>query len=190
LFEKYGAQPKKSALQDSTLVEESEQYVEYDEAGNIKSLIKQTPKSKYVEDVYINNHTSVWGSWWADFVWGYECCHSTIKNSYCTGDQGKIAFDEAAKLRTAADLEIAESEQVPRHGAWREEEELEQHVPNRVEDNCKVTLSTKADAERRKRTLDEMKGSITKEDMEEYKRTRTQANDPMANLLGKDELLS
>ncbi|KAK5111881.1 hypothetical protein LTR62_004613 [Meristemomyces frigidus] len=38
----------------------------------------------YVEDVLINNHTSVWGSWWEDFMWGYACCHSTMKKSFCT----------------------------------------------------------------------------------------------------------
>jgi hypothetical protein len=27
---------------------------------------KAVPKSKYEEDVFINNHTSVWGSWWKD----------------------------------------------------------------------------------------------------------------------------
>lgn len=35
--------------------------------------------------MYINNHVSVWGSYWANGQWGYKCCHSFIKNSYCTG---------------------------------------------------------------------------------------------------------
>ena len=39
--------------------------------------------------MYPSNHHSVWGSYWKDGVWGYQCCHSTIKNSYCTGDRGK-----------------------------------------------------------------------------------------------------
>lgn len=54
------------------------------------------PKSKYEEDVYINNHTSVWGSWWKDHQWGYKCCKQTIKNSYCTG----LAGIEAAEAST------------------------------------------------------------------------------------------
>lgn len=56
------------------------------------------PKSKYEEDVYINNHTSVWGSWWKDQQWGYKCCQQTIKNSYCTGVAGIEAAEEAADL--------------------------------------------------------------------------------------------
>ncbi len=45
-------------------------------------------KSRYEEDVLVNNHTAVWGSWWRDGTWGYACCHSCVKNSYCTGKVG------------------------------------------------------------------------------------------------------
>jgi hypothetical protein len=43
--------------------------------------------------VYVNNHTSVWGSWYdtASSTWGYACCHSTVHISYCTGEAGKQA---------------------------------------------------------------------------------------------------
>jgi pre-mRNA-processing factor SLU7 len=43
--------------------------------------------------VYVNNHTSVWGSWYdtASMTWGYGCCHSTVHISYCTGEAGKQA---------------------------------------------------------------------------------------------------
>jgi pre-mRNA-processing factor SLU7 len=46
-------------------------------------------KSKYPENVYINDHTSVWGSWWnEDLGWGYACCHNNIKMSMCLGQKG------------------------------------------------------------------------------------------------------
>lgn len=48
-------------------------------------------RSKYEEDVYINNHTAVWGSWWQDGMWGYACCRQTTKNSYCLGSAGQQA---------------------------------------------------------------------------------------------------
>ncbi len=51
-------------------VTESEHFVEYDEAGLIKGAPRKAGKSKYAEDVYINNHTSVWGSWWHNFKCG------------------------------------------------------------------------------------------------------------------------
>ena len=59
------------------------------------------PKSKYEEDVYINNHTSVWGSWWKDHQWGYKCCKQTIRNSYCTGSAGIEAAEAATDLMKA-----------------------------------------------------------------------------------------
>lgn len=37
---------------------------------------------------YHNNHTSVWGSYWKDGQWGYRCCHSLMKNTYCVGAKG------------------------------------------------------------------------------------------------------
>lgn len=75
-------------------------------------LLKEAslPKSKYEEDVYINNHTSVWGSWWKDHQWGYKCCQQTIKNSYCTGAAGIEAAEAAADLMKANVARKAASE--------------------------------------------------------------------------------
>lgn len=51
-------------------------------------------KSKYEEDVLVNNHIFVWGSYWFLNQWGYKCCHTFVKNSYCTGEAGKRANQE------------------------------------------------------------------------------------------------
>lgn len=59
------------------------------------------PRSKYEEDVFINNHTTVWGSWWKDHQWGYKCCKQTIRNSYCTGTAGIEAAEAAGDLMKA-----------------------------------------------------------------------------------------
>lgn len=47
------------------------------------------PKSKYEEDLYPGNHSSVWGSWYnrEEEKWGYACCHQCVKNAYCLADQ-------------------------------------------------------------------------------------------------------
>ena len=44
--------------------------------------------SRFEEDVFPGNHTSVWGSWYdkASHSWGYACCHATMKTTYCTGE--------------------------------------------------------------------------------------------------------
>lgn len=184
LLEKYGGQEfmQKDPLRDVAAITESERFVEYDERGLIKGAPKVKAKSMYPEDVMINNHTSVWGSWWKDFKWGYACCHATIKNSYCTGEDGKRALEEADRLRETGE---ADSEEVPKRIAWKEEEAREEHVPNAVEDDGKA----KADAKVRKRALEDMRNGGTEEEMEEYRRKRIQRDDPMKSLLGKDELV-
>lgn len=177
LAEKYGTQEK--FTDDSlrkTAVTENERYVEYDERGGIKGAPKIKAKSKYPEDVLLNNHTSVWGSWWSNFQWGFACCHSTVKNSYCTGEAGKEAFELADRMRTGADLD-----EVPKEIAWKEEAVLEEHVPNAPDRAEKA----KNDAASRKRALDEMTGGVNEEEMEEYRRKRTMAADPMAAYLSK-----
>jgi hypothetical protein len=181
LLEKYGEQkPFQDEKLKKAAITESERYVEYDERGRIKGAPKVKAKSKYPEDVFINNHTSVWGSWWANFQWGYACCHSTVKNSYCTGEAGKAAFEQADRLRTAADFV-----EVPKALAWKEEEALEEHVPNGVDNDRKAAQ----DAAKRKRTREEMASGVTEEEMDEYRRKRTMANDPMAAYLSKDEVV-
>jgi pre-mRNA-processing factor SLU7 len=105
LLEKYGGAQKSMApaLREAA-VTESERFVEYDDYGAIKGAPKTIAKSKYPEDVYLNNHMSVWGSWWSNFQWGYACCHSYIKNSYCTGEDGKKAWESAERQRTGVGL--------------------------------------------------------------------------------------
>ena len=184
LLEKYGGEQhmQPSQLRDMAVVE-NERYVEYDETGAIKGAPKAEAKSKYPEDVFLNNHASVWGSWWSNFQWGYACCHSTIKNSYCTGEEGKIAFEEANKIRTGGELEyvpsLAAIELAKDNGTRSGEEE--QPLENQVD--------RKPEAVVKKRTLTEMKGGVSEEELEAYKRSRAMTDDPMAKLLGTDELL-
>ncbi|CAL9226295.1 unnamed protein product [Arabidopsis halleri] len=80
---KYG----NAATQDEILMElllgQSKRQVEYDLAGRIlKGHVVVLPKSKYKEDVHVNNHNSVWGSWWKGHKWGYKCCQLTVRNRF------------------------------------------------------------------------------------------------------------
>ena len=171
----------------ASAVSSNETYVEYDERGRIKGQPEKKEKSMYPEDVLINNHTSVWGSWWKDFKWGYACCHSTVKNSFCTGDEGKKAAEEAEKFSKALTLPSAEEAgngvEVSKADAQVEEEANEKHIPNGMDRPEKQ----KMDESRRR--LDEMRAGVTEEQMEKYMREKTNKNDPMAAILGKDELI-
>ncbi len=37
------------------------------------------------------NFQTIWGSYWKDGKWGFKCCHSFVKESYCTGAAGQDA---------------------------------------------------------------------------------------------------
>jgi pre-mRNA-processing factor SLU7 len=173
LLDRYGsaADTIPAALKDMT-VTESERFVEYDEVGLIKGAPKSIARSKYPEDVFINNHTTVWGSWWSNFSWGYACCHSFVKNSYCTGEDGIRALEEAERHRTGVNLAEAQ-----------ESGEVAQEEEAAGADSKTSRLTAK------KRTMEEMLAGVSETELEEYRRKRTAADDPMAKYLGKDELV-
>lgn len=185
LLEKYGGEQhlQPSELRDMAVVE-NERYVEYDDSGVIKGAPKLVAKSKYPEDVFLNNHTSVWGSWWSNFQWGYACCHSSIRNSYCTGEEGKRAFEEANFIRTGGGFE-----EVPSTKAVALAEDNGIQMREFVEPLGNREADGKPELMAKKRTMTEMKGGVSEEELEIYKRTRTMTDDPMAKFLGTDELL-
>ncbi|KAI7231225.1 hypothetical protein KC330_g6530 [Hortaea werneckii] len=208
LADRYGVQDTAASDKGKKLagagVTSNENYVEYDARGRVKGLPEKKEKSMYAEDVLINNHTSVWGSWWRDFAWGYACCHSTVKNSFCTGDAGKAAAEEAENFSrgitsTSAPLPTAEeagnAEAVPKDeqveasgvesgaGGQVLDEERTSHIPNQPDKPDKQ----KMDESRRR--LEEMKNGVTEAEMEQYRKEKTNKADPMAGMLGTDELL-
>lgn len=84
-----------------------------------KSNLRRQPiPCKYEENVYINGHTSVWGSYFhkGAFMWGYSDDHSLLKNSYCTGAKGREANDEANLLQygtgVSGSAELAQARKV------------------------------------------------------------------------------
>ncbi|THD26603.1 Pre-mRNA-splicing factor SLU7 [Fasciola hepatica] len=90
ILDRYGGHEHLEALPAELRLGQWETYAEYSPTGRIvKGAEKPTVKSRYEEDVYINNHTSVWGSYWFNGQWGYKCCHSLVKESYCMGEKNK-----------------------------------------------------------------------------------------------------
>jgi pre-mRNA-processing factor SLU7 len=99
------APPKPKAIISSST------YTEYDASG--KPLNAPPPviaKSKYAEDIHPNNHSSVFGSWWEGGVWGYACCHSSVRNSWCAGLEGIEAFREERERKAGVDLLLENGE--------------------------------------------------------------------------------
>lgn len=182
LAEKYGGEQYEKSSSGTVEIFESDRYVEYDPSGAIKGVPQPKAKSKYPEDVLINNHTTVWGSWWTNFQWGYACCHSTTKNSYCTGEEGKRAFEEAKEMRMGGQLEsAAETNSHGHEGKLDDGKATPEIAMADKEGNPEVVA--------KKRTITEMQGGVGEDEMEAYKRSRAMADDPMAKYLGKDELV-
>ncbi|XP_057424716.1 pre-mRNA-splicing factor SLU7-like isoform X2 [Lotus japonicus] len=193
IIQKYGNAAAQEELPKELLLGQTERQVEYDRAGRIiKGLEASLPKSKYEEDVYINNHTSIWGSWWNDHQWGYKCCKQTIRNSYCTGAAGIEAAEAAADLMKAnIDRKVA-SEDTP---APAEEKRLATwgtDVPDDlVLDQKKLDEALRKEDERKREEKDERKrkynvrwnDEVTPEEMEAYRVKKIHHDDPMKDFL-------
>ncbi|RCN35995.1 zinc knuckle [Ancylostoma caninum] len=99
LLSKYGGAEYLESTPKELLFAQTEQYVEYSRKGKVlKGAERAAVKSRYEEDVYPMNHTSIFGSYWKDGKWGYRCCHSFVKNSYCLKEEGLKAESSNAVL--------------------------------------------------------------------------------------------
>ncbi|KAK4366083.1 hypothetical protein RND71_013963 [Anisodus tanguticus] len=170
VMEKYGNAASDETLPRELLLGQSEKEVEYDRAGRIvKGQEMSLLRNKYEEDVYINNHTTVWGSWWKDHQWGYQCCKQTIRNSYCTGAAGVEAAEASADLMKA---NIA-----------RKEAAEDTHVP--VEEQRIPTWGTEVpeDLILDQRRLTETQKKVTPEEMEAYRMKQIHQDDPVKDFI-------
>jgi hypothetical protein len=83
--------------------------VEESEGADAYLRTKRVVKSKYEEDVFANDHTSVWGSWYNKHLgWGYDCCHANEKSAYCVGLKGReraLARELKVKAQEIKELE-------------------------------------------------------------------------------------
>jgi len=98
---KYGGEEYLETVPKGLLNGQTEDYMEYSVTGKIiKGREPPKARSKYDEDVYLGNHTAVWGSWYSTSSgqWGFACCHSTISSSYCAGSAA-IEASEAANMQ-------------------------------------------------------------------------------------------
>ncbi|KAG6724292.1 hypothetical protein I3842_03G253500 [Carya illinoinensis] len=179
ILEKYGNAATDEDLSMELLLGQSERQVEYDRAGRItKGQEKALPRSKYEEDVYINNHTSVWGSWWKDHHWGYKCCKQMIRNSYCIGAAGIEVAEATTDLMKAnithkeATKEITSPMEEKRLATWGTD------IPDDLVLNEKLLAEVlKKEDERRREEREERKrkynvkwnDEVTPEDMDAYR---------------------
>uniref|UniRef100_A0A7N1A7G0 Pre-mRNA-splicing factor SLU7 n=2 Tax=Kalanchoe fedtschenkoi TaxID=63787 RepID=A0A7N1A7G0_KALFE len=193
ILEKYGNAATEENISKELLLGQSERQVEYDRTGRIiQGQEEVIPRSKYEEDVYINNHTSVWGSWWKDHQWGYKCCKQTIRNSYCTSAAGIEAAEAAADLmkenmerkEAAQDMPVQAEEK--RLASWGTDvsHDLVLDEKRLAEALKKEEKKMKEEKNERKRKYNvKYEDEVTAEDMEAYRLKRVHHDDPMKDFL-------
>ncbi|KAG5345540.1 SLU7 factor, partial [Acromyrmex charruanus] len=180
VIERYGGEEHLQAPPKTLLLAQTEHYVEYSRYGKIiKGQDRQVIRSKYEEDVYPNNHTSIWGSYWQDGKWAYKCCHSFIKNSYCTGESGKKAAEAVSnsmpdKIPSMEEVGLDKSNTMDDNHSLNSESSSEDDMKNRTE------LQSKA----AKRKLKKQK---RKENRKNKKRNNAEAEDKLKEALRKEE---
>mmetsp|Transcript_136714 Transcript_136714/g.380994 ORF Transcript_136714/g.380994 Transcript_136714/m.380994 type:complete len:587 (-) Transcript_136714:205-1965(-) len=112
LVQKYGGEEHLNPPKE-LLFAQNDNYVEYSRDGRIlKGRERAFAKSKYEEDVTVGNHSSIWGSWYnsATGLWGFACCHQTLKNSYCIPLKRHDAVEEQPRT------DIADADELQRIG--------------------------------------------------------------------------
>ncbi|CAF1094660.1 unnamed protein product [Rotaria sordida] len=214
LIERYGGEEYLNSIPRELVVEaQTEQYVEYNRFGKvIKGDQRATIKSKYVEDIYENEHTSVWGSYWNNHRWGYACCHSLLRQSYCTGqiiEEKEIEFQIDEKFN-----DINQDKQkslVELHREKLNKQKIQSKISssnNDEQDSLRKKLDKKkiqeaakkieererqaeeiANMDERKRKYNSLKSDIndqrepTEEELEAYRLKKHRHNDPMAQFM-------
>jgi len=122
ILDTYGDASVKQPAPEGLLLGQTEAYSEYDRAGRLlRGAERAAQKSRYEEDVLDQNHTHVWGSFWSGGRWGYACCRSHQKGSYCTGAKG-IAAAAAAGDLMLANLERREAARAAEEAAREQSE--------------------------------------------------------------------
>ncbi|XP_017547487.1 pre-mRNA-splicing factor SLU7 [Pygocentrus nattereri] len=213
ILEKYGGQEHLDAPPRELLLAQTEDYVEYSRHGAvIKGQEKAVARSKYEEDVLINNHTCIWGSYWKDGSWGYKCCHLLVKQSYCTGEAGKktgnstcVPFEEGLddaeeeapktllEMHQEKMKEKKKSKKHKKKDADSSDEEDESKKKEKLkraltaEDQRLKQVAEMMQIDERKRPYNSLKEvrEPTEEEMEAFRMKRSRPDDPMASFLNQ-----
>uniref|UniRef100_A0A4W3ILH1 Pre-mRNA-splicing factor SLU7 n=1 Tax=Callorhinchus milii TaxID=7868 RepID=A0A4W3ILH1_CALMI len=203
ILEKYGGQEHLDAPPRELLLAQTEDYVEYSRHGAvIKGQERAVVQSKYEEDALINNHTSVWGSYWKEGRWGYKCCYSCVKMSYCTGEAGKntvvslVLFIHLYWLQMHKEKQKEERKKKKKKHRKSHSSDSEADDAKKKEKLKKALIAEEARLKQVEQTLqlDERKRAYntiyetkepTEEEMEAFRMKRQRPEDPMASFLGQ-----
>ncbi|KAM6924295.1 pre-mRNA-splicing factor SLU7 [Xenentodon cancila] len=164
ILEKYGGQEHLDAPPRELLLAQTEDYVEYSRHGAVlKGLEKAVARSKYEEDVLINNHTCIWGSYWKDGFWGYKCCRSMVKQSYCTGEAG-IKISSADSTPFEGGLTEPQEEEEPKSLLEMHRDKIKEKKKKKKNKKNKKHGSDSSDSEDEEKKKEKLKKALEAED--------------------------
>ena len=172
ILSKYGGEEHLKAVPKSLLLGQTEQYVEYSADGKVIKGAAIIPRSKWAEDVFLGNHTAIWGSYWRDGRWGFQCCWQFEKNSYCTGDSGKKAMTSVAS-NSSRDEDTTSN-------TFQPEKKIENVQLLKKDD---MQLNDSLDERKRKYNSFAASNDISEEDVEQYHKRRLRDDDPMKDFI-------
>nr|XP_042706725.1 pre-mRNA-splicing factor SLU7 isoform X3 [Chrysemys picta bellii] len=156
----------------------------------------------------------IWGSYWKEGRWGYKCCHSFVKYSYCTGEAGKEIANTASDLPEEKPTEeeymaksktLMEIHQEKQKDEKKKKKKKQKKSPNsdsegeekKKHEKLKKALNAEEarllqvkeimQLDERKRPYNSMYETRepTEEEMEAYRMKRQRPDDPMAPFLGQ-----
>lgn len=125
----------------------------------------------------------MWGSFWKEGKWGYKCCHSFVKNSYCCGEAGKQAVSDAEHFSRA----------VYRGEENEEEEEKEKEIEKKDDNHEESEKSDDSSSEEDYRSKTERKSQNEKRKEKKRKHKEKRKNkdkkekDKLKEALEKEE---
>ncbi|XP_055376810.1 pre-mRNA-splicing factor Slu7 [Condylostylus longicornis] len=198
ILEKYGGDEHLKAPPKSLLLAQTEEYIEYSRSGKVvRGQEKQKVKSIYEEDVLINNHTSIWGSFWDKGMWGYKCCYSFVKNSYCVGNRNMHTADvdqsnnsenleKSDKIMSETSFESHRKKlKKPKHKKKEKTKEKDYSEKTIEELEEEQNLEHLMELNERKRKFNSMyeNKAPTEEEMEEFMKKRQREEDPMLSFV-------
>merc|ERR1712112_419461 len=174
ILEKYGGEEHLEAPPRELIFAQTEEYQEYSRHGKLlKGQEAARIKSRYEEDVTVGNHRAVWGSYWKEGHWGFKCCHSLMKNSYCVGEAGKEINNATLTLPPPTKKDEEEEKKSEKEDSSSsssdsedEEEKEEKRKKTLLEESKKMKRKEKNKKQKKKKKQDSSSSSSSSSDSE------------------------
>uniref|UniRef100_A0A8C4WN68 Pre-mRNA-splicing factor SLU7 n=1 Tax=Gopherus evgoodei TaxID=1825980 RepID=A0A8C4WN68_9SAUR len=179
ILEKYGGQEHLDAPPAELLLAQTEDYVEYSRHGTvIKGQEKAIVRSKYEEDVTINNHTVI--PWTCMcIILGISVSNSCFSTSQIHQEKQKDEKKKKKKKQKKSPNSDSEGEEKKKHEKLKKALNAEEARLLQVKEIMQL--------DERKRPYNSMYETRepTEEEMEAYRMKRQRPDDPMAPFLGQ-----